>query len=452
MGISWPTTNTELDVMQSEVTLTVIDERGRERRVQVGSRRFTIGRIPDNDLMIEDSSLSRRHAVIESFDGAWQISDCGSQNGTFVNGVPVAGAVELHDGDVITLGAANDITVNVRPYGTDSRAVDSQMPLHSAPSAVFSSQPAAAYVQDNASSTTASATGTTPPWLNPHVIAPVAAVLILLVAGFLVAISKRSGAQSEDEGRERNAAMKQRSNTERSNGNAAVDNLNTQRRPSIEPGPGSLPGVDPSPGSTPDAGADELDLIEKYALAVMRSIAKNDPDPSLKRKAVSAVNERVKRYQGSSALHDALRAAKRGAALLAVTAKANGVKPSLVVFATLARMDQDGERGDVVQSGQRMASILEKMRVIFGDELANDNLLAVAALDDGGVELRNRFLALSRKHPESPAMIRDVWYLHEQQTLSDRAYDLVLRFLAIGVIAQDPHKYGVDAEPLTLDK
>lgn len=424
--------------MQSEVTLTVIDESGRERRVHVGSRRFTIGRIPDNDLMIEDSSLSRRHAVIESFDGAWQISDCGSQNGTFVNGVPVAGAVELHDGDVITLGAANDITVNVRPYGTGSQAVDSQMPLHSAPSAVFSSQPAAAYAQNSASSAAASATGTTPPWLNPHVIAAAAAVLILLVAGFLVAVSKRSGAD----------------------GKRGSD---TQPGPRIEPRPSNLPSVnpspssppsviDPSPNSTPDAGADELDLTEKYALAVMRSIAKNDPDPSLKRKAVSAINERVKRYQGSSALRDGLRAAKHGAALLAGAAKGNGVKTSLVVFATLAKMDQDGDRGDPVQSGQRMASVLERMRVIFGDELANDNLLAVAALDDGGVELRNRFLVLSRKHPESPAMIRDVWYLHEQQALSDRAYDLVLRFLAIGVIAQDPHKYGVDAEPLALDK
>jgi len=28
------------------------------------------------------------------------------------------------------------------------------------------------------------------------------------------------------------------------------------------------------------------------------------------------------------------------------------------------------------------------------------------------------------------------------------AYELVVRFLAIGVIAQDPHAYGVDAEAL----
>ena len=84
-----------------EIALTIYDlETGEEERVNVDSRRFSIGRLPENDLVIEDTSLSRRHALIETVDGSVIVSDCGSQNGTFVNGKRVVGAVELHDGDI----------------------------------------------------------------------------------------------------------------------------------------------------------------------------------------------------------------------------------------------------------------------------------------------------------------------------------------------------------------
>src|SRR5258708_1321765 len=99
--------------MPREIALTVIDQDGRERRVSVESRRFTIGRQSDNDLVIEDGSLSRRHALIESFGDFVQISDCGSQNGTSVNGHPITGTVELEDGDIITLGEV-EVTTQIQ--------------------------------------------------------------------------------------------------------------------------------------------------------------------------------------------------------------------------------------------------------------------------------------------------------------------------------------------------
>src|SRR5215216_3375800 len=97
-----------------EVTLTIYDvETGEEERVNIDSRRFSIGRLPENDLSIEDTNLSRRHAMIESVDGSVIISDCGSRNGTFVNGKRVVGAVELHDGDVLTFGGSKEITIEI---------------------------------------------------------------------------------------------------------------------------------------------------------------------------------------------------------------------------------------------------------------------------------------------------------------------------------------------------
>ncbi len=53
----------------------------------VTSSRLTIGRLPDNDVVVDDLLVSRRHAVLERRpDGTWELADLGSGNGTFVNG------------------------------------------------------------------------------------------------------------------------------------------------------------------------------------------------------------------------------------------------------------------------------------------------------------------------------------------------------------------------------
>jgi pSer/pThr/pTyr-binding forkhead associated (FHA) protein len=64
---------------------------------------YTIGRRTGNDLSISDKSISRKHCRID-FDGEnfWLI-DCGSHNGTYVNGRRVSRCM-LYDGDLIRLG------------------------------------------------------------------------------------------------------------------------------------------------------------------------------------------------------------------------------------------------------------------------------------------------------------------------------------------------------------
>ena len=50
-----------------------------------------IGRAADNDLVIDDLVVSRRHAELRADpDGTYEIVDLGSHNGTFLNGRPVA--------------------------------------------------------------------------------------------------------------------------------------------------------------------------------------------------------------------------------------------------------------------------------------------------------------------------------------------------------------------------
>ncbi len=67
---------------------------------------ITIGRVQENDIVIDNLAVSRRHAKI--YTSFWKgskvvIKDLGSANGTFVNGLRVDEA-ELKNGDAILIG------------------------------------------------------------------------------------------------------------------------------------------------------------------------------------------------------------------------------------------------------------------------------------------------------------------------------------------------------------
>jgi ABC-type multidrug transport system ATPase subunit/pSer/pThr/pTyr-binding forkhead associated (FHA) protein/ABC-type multidrug transport system permease subunit len=63
-----------------------------------------IGRSPDNDLVLEDLEVSRRHAELRRrTDGTYEIADVGSNNGTYVNGRRITSRV-LTESDIIGIG------------------------------------------------------------------------------------------------------------------------------------------------------------------------------------------------------------------------------------------------------------------------------------------------------------------------------------------------------------
>jgi len=75
--------------------------------VSLGDRqRVTVGRNADNDLALPlDGRVSGVHAVLELLGGAWAVEDDGlSRNGTFVNGIRVAGRHRLRDRDWLRAG------------------------------------------------------------------------------------------------------------------------------------------------------------------------------------------------------------------------------------------------------------------------------------------------------------------------------------------------------------
>jgi pSer/pThr/pTyr-binding forkhead associated (FHA) protein len=78
---------------------------GRRLLLKAGSA-TRVGRALDNDIVLDDASISRYHAVIEARNGAYVVRDLGSHNGTWLAGARVSEA-GLERGATLRLGNAN---------------------------------------------------------------------------------------------------------------------------------------------------------------------------------------------------------------------------------------------------------------------------------------------------------------------------------------------------------
>jgi ABC-type multidrug transport system ATPase subunit len=75
-------------------------------RLPLPAQLLRIGRTPENDLVLSDIGVSKRHAELrKSASGRYEIIDLGSHNGTFVNGKRVHSA-EVAESDIISIGHA----------------------------------------------------------------------------------------------------------------------------------------------------------------------------------------------------------------------------------------------------------------------------------------------------------------------------------------------------------
>jgi hypothetical protein len=79
-----------------------------------GGRRLNVGRASDNELTLNDGSVSKIHAaLLMTSEGTLLVADTGSTNGTFINGRRIAYGESraIEDGDVIGFG---DVEVRLR--------------------------------------------------------------------------------------------------------------------------------------------------------------------------------------------------------------------------------------------------------------------------------------------------------------------------------------------------
>jgi len=84
----------------------VIERPGQEQQVfeLPADRPIYVGRAESNDLVLRETSVSRRHAMLSpSLEGSWMIRDLGSANGVFLNGTLVREST-LKDSDVLNIG------------------------------------------------------------------------------------------------------------------------------------------------------------------------------------------------------------------------------------------------------------------------------------------------------------------------------------------------------------
>jgi pSer/pThr/pTyr-binding forkhead associated (FHA) protein len=65
---------------------------GGTRRFELAATTVTMGRGEDNDLVIEDPAISRRHLIFRLEGDGYSVEDCGSRNGTLYNGAPLTKA------------------------------------------------------------------------------------------------------------------------------------------------------------------------------------------------------------------------------------------------------------------------------------------------------------------------------------------------------------------------
>ncbi len=73
---------------------------------------LSIGRSSDNDLILRDPFVSKKHLIITKDEDQYFIEDAGSSNGTYVNKQRLVDAVKLNNGDIIGIGDLEFIFVN----------------------------------------------------------------------------------------------------------------------------------------------------------------------------------------------------------------------------------------------------------------------------------------------------------------------------------------------------
>lgn len=75
-----------------------------ERRIALAAGEYLIGRDPEADVVLEYSTVSRRHARLVVTEAGAALEDLDSKNGTKVGGTRITDAVTLHNGDCFACG------------------------------------------------------------------------------------------------------------------------------------------------------------------------------------------------------------------------------------------------------------------------------------------------------------------------------------------------------------
>ena len=93
-------------------------------------RRMSIGRTKENDIVVDDTSVSKMHAsLLLNSEGKLVVADTGSTNGTFLNEERIAygKAIEIFAGDKLKFGAV-DVAMEFVPTKIEKEEVSADAP------------------------------------------------------------------------------------------------------------------------------------------------------------------------------------------------------------------------------------------------------------------------------------------------------------------------------------
>jgi pSer/pThr/pTyr-binding forkhead associated (FHA) protein len=76
---------------------------GSDNKLEIGSKPLIIGRLPESEIQVRDSFISRVHCGIGHANNQYTLKDLGSTNGTYRNGARVF-ECNLASGDKIQVG------------------------------------------------------------------------------------------------------------------------------------------------------------------------------------------------------------------------------------------------------------------------------------------------------------------------------------------------------------
>ncbi|MBP7691978.1 MAG: FHA domain-containing protein [Anaerolineales bacterium] len=79
------------------------------KKYELSKALLTIGREVKNDIVINDSEVSRQHVRLTEQAGGYWVEDLASTNGAFINGQRLSGPVALRPGDIVGLGSTVEL-------------------------------------------------------------------------------------------------------------------------------------------------------------------------------------------------------------------------------------------------------------------------------------------------------------------------------------------------------
>lgn len=443
----------------TELWLKFTDERGEAKRVSVERETFIVGRHSENDLSFADARLSREHLRIERSGDVFAVSDSGSSNGTTLNAETLSRPVPLKNGDRLNLGGALEIEVEIvsedagkEDFSPKDNEFENPNPVDE--NALISGKPAVESPPETGSASLSATSASNSTSFSVFWLAPVFGLLVLfLVGGLFFAFS---GKGEKETARDDDFIYSRNTYSSRKQNSTFDETPTPQRSSTVENSNGNQTAsstLETVNAQTATGISGDAEKIEQSSASFLRQIAQNDPKAFLTGKQIGIVSAKINQFKNSTALAANLKAVKKDWSQFESLASSKNLKPQFLAIAAVAKLGNSS--GNPLSIAQTMLPVLSELKITLDNKLADDNLLIIAAYEQGATgksrALQSVIEALSKKSSNvSPREIRTIWFLRESGKLSETEFEFAIRFLAIGIIAQNPKNFGVNAEPLTL--